>query len=122
PFSKIAVQLRSPNTADDAKPEQLEFLGDGQQFIVAGILPDTKRPYSWNGGGEIGAVMRSELPEITEAEARELIEDAANLLTSRFGYTRQSRSKPKIKVVCGLESPQDGSDVHRDSDPDGDLP
>src|SRR4029077_7779540 len=114
PFSKIAVQLRSPNTADDAKPEQLEFLGDGQQFIVAGIHPDTKRPYSWNGGGEIGAVMRSELPEITEAEARELIEDSADLLTTQFGYSRVGQSKPKLKVVRGLESPHDGSDDHRD--------
>jgi len=117
PFPKMAIQLRPPNATEGTKPEKLEFLGDGQQFIIAGTHPDTMQPYTWNGGGVPGEVNRKELPEITEAGARELIEDAADLLTTQFGYSRVGQSKPKLKVVRGLEPLLDGSDDHRDSEP-----
>jgi hypothetical protein len=81
PFSKITVNFRGS--------EKLEFLGNGQQLAAHGIHPDTRKPYQWFNG-EPGEVKRDELVLITQAEARTLVEDVAELLISQFGYERGS--------------------------------
>jgi Bifunctional DNA primase/polymerase, N-terminal len=81
PFKKITIVF--------ASGEKLEFLGDGQQVVVAGIHPDTNKPYAWFGG-EPWTVARDDLPSITEGEARELMELAADLVVTEFGYVRTS--------------------------------
>src|SRR5262245_15876103 len=83
PFKKIARSLTAP---DGSAGQKLEFLGDGQQVVAHGIHPDTKQPYTWDGGTP-WEVQAAALPLITEAEARTLVEDAAALLVERFGYT-----------------------------------
>ena len=47
PFTKILANVTAPN---GGAAEKIEFLGDGQQIVVAGIHPDTKAPYRWHGG------------------------------------------------------------------------
>ena len=84
PFSKILINFVARNGGE---PEKLEFLGDGQQVVVAGIHPDTHKPYTWFGG-EPGPIAREDLPYIREAEAQALIERAAALLVADFGYVR----------------------------------
>jgi len=84
PFKKLATTLISPHGKTDQK---IEILADGQQIVVFGIHPDTKKPYSWFGG-EPGHVRREELPYIREAEARQLVDDAVEILVRDFGYTR----------------------------------
>ena len=81
PLSKITILF------DEG--EKLEFLGDGQQFIAAGIHPDTRQPYTW-GNDKPGKVTRQELPEIAKAETQALIEDIEKLLAD-FGYTRAKK-------------------------------
>jgi hypothetical protein len=83
PFAKIKVDLVAPS----GSTHKIEILGDGQQLVVAGIHPDTRKPYSWHGG-EPWTVQWSELPEITEAEAREFIARAAAMLEREFGFRR----------------------------------
>jgi Primase C terminal 2 (PriCT-2)/Bifunctional DNA primase/polymerase, N-terminal len=90
PFSKITVKLIAPDGSDK---DRLEFLASGQQFVAFGIHPDTGKPYTWDGG-EPGEVKVTDLPPITEAEARELMEDAADLLCTEHGYKRASKKKP----------------------------
>ena len=77
PFKKISGSFVGTE-------EKFEFLGDGQQFVVAGIHPDTKKPYQ-GFGGEPGEVARDELPLITGDEARQLVIDLQELVT-KFGY------------------------------------
>ena len=67
------------------------MLCDGQQLVGFGIHPDTRKPYQWLGG-EPGEVKRDELPEITEAEARQLVDDVAQLLCDKFGYKQKRQS------------------------------
>lgn len=99
PFKKITEVLIPPEndpTAvylkrdDSFRPmdQQIELLCDGQQLVAFGIHPDTRKPYRWIGG-EPGEVRRDELPELTEAEARQLVQDVAQLLCDKFGYTRK---------------------------------
>jgi hypothetical protein len=84
PFAKVVANLVAPN---GEKGQKIEMLCDGQQVVVAGIHPDTKEPYRWHGG-MLGEVKWGELPELGEAEARALVEDAAKLLIDEYGYKR----------------------------------
>ena len=84
PFTKIAVNLIAP---DGSTGQKIEFLGDGQQIVVAGIHPGTLVPYSWPSGA-LTDIARDDLPEISEAEAQKLVDDIVELLCRDFGYTR----------------------------------
>ena len=84
PFPKITEILIAP----DGSEQKLEFLADGQQLAVFGVHPDTRRPYTWHGG-EPGEVRWEDLPYITQAEARQLVDDALAILVERHGYQRK---------------------------------
>jgi hypothetical protein len=99
PFTKIVVNLIAP---DGSRSDKLEFLASGQQFVAFGIHPDTHRPYTWTGG-EPGEVKAADLPVITEAEARQLMEDAADLLCAEHGYQRASEKRPIASGPIGPE-------------------
>ena len=91
PFKKIQCVLIGPS---GDKGEKIEFLGDGQQIVVDGVHPDTRKPYAWFGG-EPGAVRLDELPCISEAEARKLVLDAVELLVAEHGYRVKSDEREK---------------------------
>jgi len=91
PFKKITVNLVAANGGSDQ--QKLELLADGQQLVAFGIHASTGQPYRWHGG-EPGKVAWQDLPDISEAEAQQLIEDAAELLCRDYGYQR-SKSRPK---------------------------
>jgi hypothetical protein len=101
PFRKITANL----TARNGGEEKLEFLCDGQQLVVDGIHPDTRQRYRWHGG-EPWRIRRDELPYISEAEAQKLINDAATLLNTAFGYTR-TLAAPKSNGI----SPGNGGEA-----------
>jgi Bifunctional DNA primase/polymerase, N-terminal len=84
PFKKISVELISP---EGGSGQKLEFLGDGQQVVCFGDHEQTRRPCYWHGG-EPGQIKREDLPHIHEDQARQLINDAADLLCRDFGYRR----------------------------------
>ena len=90
PFPKILRKLIAP----DGSEQRIEFLADGQQIVVAGIHPETQRPYTWHGG-EPGEILAADLTYITEAEAKQLVDDAADLLIAQFGYRDKEEPKPK---------------------------
>jgi Bifunctional DNA primase/polymerase, N-terminal len=87
PFTKITINLIGPLGPEAG--EKLEFLGEGQQIVVAGIHPDIGKPYSWRGGRPGEDFALEDLPPINVAEARELVTDAAELLIRDFGYARK---------------------------------
>ena len=84
PFAKITANLIA---ADGTTGEKIEFMCDGQQVVVAGIHPDTGKPYSWPLGNLID-IARDDLPEISAAEAQQLVDDIVELLCRDFGYSR----------------------------------
>ena len=57
----------------------IEVLGQGQQFIAYGIHPDTKKPYDWPVDN-LADLPLTELPAITEAQAREFAQEAYALI------------------------------------------
>jgi len=78
PFSKLkskSYQMCSNNSA-----AHVEVLASGQQFVAYHVHPDTRLPYQWNGGGDLIAVPRDALPEITERQAQLVIASANEIL------------------------------------------
>jgi hypothetical protein len=104
PFSKITANFIAP---DGSEGQKIEVLADGQQLVVFGIHPETKRPYTWHGG-EPGQIKFEDLPHITEAEARAFVADAVELLVTEHGYTLASE-RPKTKA-----NGQDGNSGGKD--------
>jgi hypothetical protein len=87
PFCKILRVFRDPaDVSSKPKPQRIEFLGDGQQYVVAGIHPDTGKPYSWHAGRSPETTPRDDLPEIAEKEARELVDYLSTMLMEKFGF------------------------------------
>jgi Bifunctional DNA primase/polymerase, N-terminal len=81
PFGHLEVNFIAP----DGPAHKLEILGDRQQVIVAGLHGDTGKYYRWHGGAP-GRVRREELPFLDADQARQLIDDAAELLVRDFNF------------------------------------
>jgi hypothetical protein len=82
PFKKMKIPLIAP---DGSTGQKIEILGDGQQVIVHGIHPDTKRPYGWFGRTPFETPLAN-LPQIQEHDAKELLADSIDLLVKEHGY------------------------------------
>jgi hypothetical protein len=104
PFRKIQVILIAPN----GKEEKVEFLGDGQQVVVAGMHPDIGQPYWWHGG-ELWQTARDELPYIREAEAHALVDEIVAMFCHDFGY-RRAAERPKKKPQGNGHDPAGGAE------------
>jgi 8-oxo-dGTP pyrophosphatase MutT (NUDIX family) len=90
PFPKI---LRTFTKLGMNTEYKIEMLGNGQQIVIDGVHPDTGKPYSWHGGSP-DQIRHEDLPYITEDEARDLVAQAACILTER-GYEEVStKAKP----------------------------
>jgi hypothetical protein len=84
PFAKIVVNLI---TANGNTGEKIEFLASGQQFVAAGIHPDTSKPYFWPLGNPVD-IPHDDLPYISAVEAQQLVDDIVKFLCRDFGYKR----------------------------------
>jgi RecA-family ATPase len=102
PFAKIVCNVELPGCED--KQQKLEFLADGQQIVAHGTHPQTGQPYSWHGGEPGEKIKLEELPYISEAEAQQLVADAAELL-KQFGYEPKRTQKKKGN---GIDDGQEG--------------
>ena len=104
PFKKIKVEFDSFFTDPDTgeiKHDAIEILGDGQQLACFGEHPDTKQLYEWAGGSPT-YVPTSDLPLITEADARAIIDKAVATLAERFGInvlTSAKAARPDTPVA-----------------------
>jgi hypothetical protein len=90
PFKKITVNLIAP---DGSEGQKIEFLADGEQFVVAGPHPDVNKNYDWSNGG-LEHVKHDDLPYIREEEARALVNELVEILIRDHGYQR-AQSRPK---------------------------
>ena len=77
-------------TSPTGQRHRVEVLCSGQQIVILGTHPDTGKPYSWHGG-EPGDVARADLPELTEAVAREFVTKGADIMRAQQGWTEEVR-------------------------------
>jgi hypothetical protein len=87
PFKKIETPFF---VAPSGTENHVEILCDGQQIVVFGTHPDTGKDYSWHGG-QPGDIARADLPELTEALAREFITKAIAILRAQEGWVEKTR-------------------------------
>jgi hypothetical protein len=73
-------------TAADGSSHKIEFLGRGQQIVVDGMHPDTRKPYSWHDGYAPGVVPWADLPLIDEEEAATLLNLITEMLAEKFWF------------------------------------
>ncbi|MBO37649.1 MAG: hypothetical protein CMM75_00520 [Rhodospirillaceae bacterium] len=85
-FSKF----RTAEFKIDGDKAQVEFLCDGQQVVVFGEHPHTKKPYSWCDKSLLD-VNISQLPTISESEAQGLKDKFEKQLGCRGKKTPESR-------------------------------
>ena len=88
--------------------EKLELLCDGQQIIVDGVHPDTRKPYAWFGGSP-GEIKHQDLSCIGAKDALALIDDVTALLVEKFNYRLRSAKRPKDGNGSDDEPPTDWS-------------
>lgn len=80
PFRKIATAFFKLPSDDLEKHSRVEVLAEGQQFVAYAVHPFTRRPYEWNGGGDLLSVHADALPLISEDQARAFISEAESIL------------------------------------------
>jgi hypothetical protein len=85
PFSKFHVDFIAPN----ASKHRIEVLGTGQQIVVHGIHPGTKKPYAWHGDRQPWSTPRDELPETDEAEMQQVVQLMSDMLVEKLGFVRK---------------------------------
>lgn len=73
---------------EEGRKQEVQILGDGQQFIAYGIHPDTELPYSWVKNGDPASVDSSELPVLSETDAFMVLDEFDRLCKLR-GWTHK---------------------------------
>jgi predicted P-loop ATPase len=89
----IAKAMTSEFVKDGYKAK-LEILGQGQQFVAAGIHPDTGAPYTW-GKWSPDDVPLADLPPVTQEQVAELVAEAERRFRAA-GY----RTKAEIEAAA----------------------
>jgi hypothetical protein len=90
PFAKRRMDYLAPN----GEKQHIEVLCDGQQVVLFGIHPVTRKPYTWHAGRSPLTVPRNELASVSESEVDELLVATDELLVGQFGYTRVASPGP----------------------------
>ena len=72
----------------DGQAALVECLAAGQQFVGFGIHPVTRQPYHWPNRSPLDVAL-SELPAVTEAQARAFVAEAERLLRAAGGRPEQ---------------------------------
>jgi RecA-family ATPase len=86
PFDKLLTPVFTSSTG---QRHRIEVLCCGQQIVLFGTHPGTGKPYSWHGGVP-GDVARADLPELTEAMAREFVAKAIAIMLAH-GWAADAR-------------------------------
>jgi putative DNA primase/helicase len=81
PFARMRMFIEK-----DGVTHLVELLGDGQQYLVHGTHPITRRPYAWIGLASLADVDPRTLPEIDPEKAARFFDRASEVLASQ-GYT-----------------------------------
>jgi hypothetical protein len=73
---------------DEGIKQEVQILGNGQQFIAYGVHPDTGKPYEWIDNGDPTTVDSGDLPELNEAQAFEVLDEFDRQCAER-GWTHK---------------------------------
>jgi AAA domain len=98
PFKKVIRKFSAP----DGKVHKIEVLGDGQQFVVSGIHPDTGTPYSWRDR-DLTSTSLMELPVVSEGDIHAFLDLCAEELKARLGWLDVVGVAPDSPMSAGTD-------------------
>ena len=98
PFKKVIRKFSAP----DGKVHKIEVLGDGQQFVVSGIHPDTGTPYSWRDR-DLTSTSLMELPVVRESDIHAFLDLCAEELKARLGWLDVIGVAPDSPMSAGTD-------------------
>jgi hypothetical protein len=96
PFTKLFRVF----TAPDGSSHKIEILGDGQQYVVDGIHPDTNKPYGWFGA-DLKTIKRENLPYVRREDGERFLDAAVELLIRDFGFAPAAERPKRAKRKSG---------------------
>lgn len=102
PGRKKSVVMVPPEGGD---PQRVEALGIGQQFVAAGIHPDTKQAYQWNGAGDPLTLRLDELPEIMPSQIDTILHVVYDTLTMLDWTVKANSASGNESALQKLEHP-----------------
>lgn len=108
-FGKFKTGELFPNA--DCRPEekcQVEILANGQQFVVDGIHPDTRRPYTWNGPTPFEVAV-ADMPLARRSDIQAFVAEAERVLRAH-GYKTKAEWHPKPEAPRAAEFRHDTND------------
>ena len=101
PFDKISTPVY---TSSDGRVHKVEVLCRGQQIVVYGIHPNTRRPYTWVGAKPGPELKRDALPLLTAEKAAEFIEAAARCMSEQ-GWTPKKSTNRQTDGKWNAQTP-----------------
>ena len=81
---------------------KLEVLGDGQQYVIYAVHPDTGEPYRWTDGKGLADVFPEDLPELTEKTALELVDYFERIRHADWELAERSKDRSKDRKDIGV--------------------
>lgn len=103
PFTKVKVFLQAPDGSPrgpDGKDYAVEFLGDGQQYVIYGEHPDGFE-YRWPGNDGPGEVDVWELTDLTLGGVTGFVEAIAEYLPEGWSVRQQTTGSAATVTVSG---------------------
>lgn len=83
PIRKHRVEFTLPGTGETK--HAVEILGDGQQYVVAGVHPGTGNPYAWTGDMTPADIKAAGLTPITLDKVERYLDEVARAITDAGG-------------------------------------
>ena len=114
PFPKMLRVFRD----GAGKEHKIEVLGDGQQYIVDGTHPDTRKPYTWQGNQSLEVVPYDELPLTSAKNLAELVDYLGGVAREQIGYA-DGAGEPRTNGGEWHESDFDPDDALANMEPNG---
>jgi putative DNA primase/helicase len=111
---KAQLVIARPD-GDQAKPDKVELLADGQQFVAYGTHPVTLRPYRW-ADRTPETVPLSDLPAIAGADMDAFLDAAAAMLRGAGCVVEVKQRRGGGGVTETPPPPLAGRDPHRGED------
>ena len=106
PFTKLqtaSYRLDGDQPDDDA--HKVEVMAKGQQFVGWNVHQKTKRPYVWNGHGDLITTPAAKLTEVTRDQLVEYIQWAESILATR-GRPLSAQARTFLNASASPHTPR----------------
>jgi len=112
PFTKLqTASYRLPTDQPDDDAHKVEVLAKGQQFVGWNIHQKTRKPYTWNGHGDLIGTPAAQLSEVTREQLVEYVQWAESTLAA-VGHPISAQTRAILEPhTHSPKGPQAAADI-----------